>query len=327
MQLLFFSACTGAKSNTIKVEDVNESKMQKQAPFLKKGDKIRVVAPAGVLDVAKTKEGIALWKSRGYNVELGKYIYNKHNRFAGTDQQRLSDLQDALNDTTCKAIVCARGGYGCIRIADKLDFSLFEQYPKWLIGFSDITVLHAHLQSLQIKSIHGPMVASSMVNGNASESFEYLQAILRGEQPEYTFDKNIKNKQGEAKGELMGGNLSILYGLLGNNELIDTKGKILFIEDLGEQLYHLDRMMQSLRVAGKLEHLNGLLVGEFIKMKDSGNMNETVEDIILDAVKDYNFPVWFDFPAGHDENNFPIIFGQEYQILEGKQMKMVPIAE
>ncbi|MFV0522112.1 MAG: LD-carboxypeptidase [Mangrovibacterium sp.] len=299
---------------TIKPSDCNAQHMI-QPDFLKPGDVIRVVAPAGVVDPVKTKAGIALWEKQGYTLVLGKHIYDRHNRFAGTDANRLQDLQEAMNDSTCKAIVCVRGGYGSIHLVNKLDFSEFNKHPKWLIGFSDITVLHEEFQKQGYKSIHGPMVASSIVNNQPGKSFEYLMQILKGEIPTYQFLSHTLNRQSEeVEGELIGGNLSILYSLLGDTSLLNTNGKILFVEDLGEQLYHLDRMIYSLKQAGKLDHIKALLVGEFIDMKDTGNMNQSVEEIIWNAVKEYNFPVYFNFPAGHGDNNYPLIFGEKYQL-------------
>lgn len=286
-----------------------------QPSFLKPGDVIRVVAPAGVVDPVKTKAGLDLWESKGFTLKVGAHVYDRYNRFAGTDAARLHDLQEALNDTVCKAIVCVRGGYGAIHLVDQLDFSSFKKHPKWLVGFSDITVLHEEFQRLGYMSIHGPMIASSIVNNKASKSFEYLIQMLTGTMPSYQFASHPLNKTAPlVKGELIGGNLSIIYSLLGDKQMLNTNGKILFIEDLGEQLYHLDRIMYSLKKSGKLKHLKALVVGEFIEMKDSGNMNQSVEEIIHQVVKDYSFPVYYNFPAGHSDNNYPLMLGHEYQI-------------
>ncbi|MFV0291356.1 MAG: LD-carboxypeptidase [Mangrovibacterium sp.] len=285
-----------------------------QAPFLKSGDTICVVAPAGVVDVSKTKAGLALWEKQGYHVKVGKNVYAQNNRFAGTDSQRLADLQSALNDASCKAIVCVRGGHGSIHLLDKLDFTSFRKNPKWLIGFSDITVLHEEFQRQGYMSIHGPMIASSIIEERPSASFNYLMQMLRGNIPSYQFAAHPLNRLGTCTGELIGGNLSVIYSLLGNSKYLQTDGKILFIEDLGEQLYHLDRMMYALKISGKLKQVKALLVGEFIEMKDSGNMKQSVEEIILNAVSQYNFPVYFNFPAGHDKNNYPLLFGKKYQL-------------
>ncbi|MFV0365806.1 MAG: LD-carboxypeptidase [Mangrovibacterium sp.] len=293
-----------------------------QPDFLQPGDTIRVIAPAGVVDTAKTKAGLALWESRGFHLVVGSHVYDVNNRFAGSDSNRLNDLQEAMDDPSCKAIVCVRGGYGSIHLINQLDFSKFKKHPKWLVGFSDITVLHEEFQKQGFMSIHGPMIASSLVDGKASESFEYLLQLLQGEIPSYTFNAHLLNRSGDAKGEIIGGNLSIIYSLLGDSSMLNSDGKILFIEDLGEQLYHLDRMMYALRQSGKLKHIKALLVGEFIEMKDTGNMRQSVEEIIRNAVEDYDFPVYFGFPAGHDDNNYPIVFGEKYALAEeeGKVM-------
>lgn len=287
-----------------------------QPDFLKTGDTIRVIAPAGVVDNAKTKAGLALWESRGFNLKVGSHVYDVNRRFAGSDADRLHDLQEAMDDPTCKAIVCVRGGYGSVHLIDKLDFTKFKKHPKWLVGFSDITVLHEEFQKQGFQTIHGPMIASSLLDDQASESFEYLSDLLRGKIPSYSFKSHELNRPGEAHGELIGGNLSIIYSMLGDATLLDTDGKILFIEDVGEQLYHLDRMMWALKRAGKLEKLAGLLVGEFTEMKDSGNMRQSVEEIIWNVVSEYDFPVYFNFPAGHGDNNYPLVFGQKYQLDE-----------
>lgn len=285
-----------------------------QPPFLQAGDTIRVIAPAGVIDAAKTKAGLALWKSQGYHLILGEHIYEKDRRFAGTDVHRLHDLQEAMDDPTCKAIIAVRGGYGAVHLVDKLDFSKFKKQPKWFVGFSDITVLHEEFQKQGYQSIHGPMIASSIVDNEPSESFKYLLQMLSGKRPIYAFAAHPFNRAGKVEGELIGGNLSIIYSMLGDTSLLPTAGKILFIEDIGEQLYHLDRMMYSLKKSGKLNQLKGLLVGEFTEMKDTGNMRQSVEEIIKHVVDDYHFPLYFNFPAGHGNQNFPLMLGGKYRI-------------
>lgn len=284
--------------------------------YLKEGDRIRVISPAGKVKEEKVQPGINLLRECGFEVIPGKHLFEKHFQFAGTDEQRLDDLQQALDDPDCKGIVCARGGYGTIRIADRLDFTAFCKHPKWLVGFSDITILHALLQKNGYCSIHGAMPAFYLNNGQPSESFIQLIKTLQGEHQVISCPNHPLNRTGQAKGQLTGGNLSILYSLLGTPFEPQTDGKILFIEDLSEYLYHLDRMMNSLKLAGKLKSLKGLIIGSFTEMKDNDSpFGQNVEEIILNAVKDYHFPVCFGIPAGHTDQNLPLVFGAEYELL------------
>lgn len=284
--------------------------------YLKEGDRIRVISPAGKVKEEKVQPGINLLRECGFEVIPGKHLFEKHFQFAGTDEQRLNDLQQALDDPDCQAIVCARGGYGTIRIADRLDFTAFCKHPKWLVGFSDITILHALLQRNGYCSIHGAMPAFYLNNGQPSESFIQLIKTLQGEHQVISCPSHPLNRTGQAKGQLTGGNLSILYSLLGTPFEPQTDGKILFIEDLSEYLYHLDRMMNSLKLAGKLKSLKGLIIGSFTEMKDNDSpFGQNVEEIILNAVKDYHFPVCFGIPAGHTDQNLPLVFGAEYELL------------
>lgn len=286
-----------------------------QAPFLSPGDRIRIVSPAGKIDPAKINPGIELLKQAGYKIETGKHYADSFYQFAATDEQRLQDLQEALDDDTCSAIICSRGGYGSIRIADQLDWSRFCKSPKWLVGFSDITVFHALLQQQGFQSIHGPMPGFFLNDGKPSESYEMLLQILQGQTPSIQFDPFPLNRNGHATGELIGGNLSIVYSLLGTPWFPDTTGKILFIEDLTEYLYHLDRMMHSLKLAGKLAGISALLVGQFTEMKDNASpFGQSVEEIILASVADYDFPVYFNCPSGHITENMPLVLGRNYAL-------------
>ncbi len=283
--------------------------------YLKPGDRIRIVSPAGKINKEKLIAGINLLKNEGFEIVVGNHIFGNHFQFSSTDQDRLSDLQEAMDDGKCKAIVCARGGYGSVRIADQLDFSSIKKNPKWLIGFSDITVLHCLFQKHGIASIHGTMPGFYLKDRMPTESFTSLIQILKGETQSFQIVNHKLNRNGTSKGHLIGGNLSILYSLLGTKFESETKGKILFIEDTSEYLYHLDRIMHSFKLAGKLEDLTGLLVGSFSEMKDNDPpFGQTVEEIILNAVKEYNFPVCFDFPVGHIERNLPLVIGGEYEM-------------
>lgn len=283
---------------------------------LKKGDKIRIVAPAGRIKKEFVLSGVEWLKQQGYNVKLGNHVLKEHYQFAGSDEERLSDMQEALDDKEAKAIICARGGYGSIRIIDKLDFSSFKRYPKWMVGFSDITVFHSVLNNLGVASIHGPMLRHFPKSGEKeSESVKSLFSILEGKKPVYKIENQALNRSGKVEAELVGGNLSIIYSLIGTTYELKVKGKILFIEDIGEHLYHTDRMIHSLKQSGKLGQLAGLIVGDFSKMKDSKNdFGQDVQDIIHEPVKEYNYPVCFGFPAGHDIKNLALAFGKKWEL-------------
>ncbi|MEO8759328.1 MAG: LD-carboxypeptidase [Bacteroidia bacterium] len=279
-------------------------------PFLKPNDKIAIVATARKIseqELAFALETISGW---GLQPVLGKNIFAIENQFAGSDAQRAEDLQQAINDDSIKAIIIARGGYGTVRIIDLVDFSNLKTNPKWIIGYSDVTVLHSHLHKhLGITTLHATMPINFSKN---AEAVETLRKSLFGEAISYQFDANSFNKIGEAKGILVGGNLSLLYALSATASDIDTTDKILFLEDLDEYLYHIDRMMLNLKRSGKLKNLKGLVVGGFTEMKDNTiPFGKTVEQIILDAVKEYNYPVCFNFPAGHVDKNLALYFGKE----------------
>lgn len=258
---------------------------------------------------------VELLQQEGLDVILAEHVFDSHFTFAGTDEQRLNDFQQALDDPDCRAIICSRGGYGAVRIIDKLDFSAFRKSPKWLVGFSDISLLHALIQKEGFCSIHAAMPAFYLKETEPSESFLELMKVLRGEKLNVQIPIHELSRKGNADGELVGGNLSVLYSLLGTFLEPETEGKILFIEDVSEYLYHLDRMMHSLKLSGKLGNLSGLVVGGLTKMKDNDSpFGQTVEEIILNAVRNYGYPVCFDFPAGHVERNLPLIFGHHYSL-------------
>ena len=285
----------------------------KKPCYLTTGDKIRIISPAGNISVKKASPGIELLQQEGFEVEVGNHVFDHYFQFAGTDKQRLADLQEAFDDEYCKAIICSRGGYGTIRLISELDFSKFLENPKWLIGFSDITVLHVALQQLGFCSIHGPMPGFFIQKKDKTQSYTELIRILKGHENRIVFPYSNNNRTGTAIGQAVGGNLSILYSLLGTPFEPDTNHKILFIEDVGEYLYHIDRMMWSLKFAGKLERLAGLVVGSFTELKDN-DFGQSVEEIIMDTVKGYNFPVCFNCPAGHISENQPIMLGAEYSL-------------
>ena len=283
-------------------------------PYLKIGDSVAIVAPARKISAEDISEGIDILRSWGLNVVLSENLLCSSNQFAGTDEQRADDFQKAINDSNIKAIFCARGGYGSIRIIDKIDFSPLISSPKWIIGFSDITVFHSKLNSIGIESIHAPVITT--LKNAPSEVQNKLKDALFGKQLKLNFPQNNSlNIVGECTGELIGGNLSILYSLLGSEADIDFSNKILFLEDLDEYLYHIDRMMMCLKRAGKLSNLKALIVGDVSKMNDNTiPFGKSAEEIIHEHVKDYGYPLCFNFPAGHIDDNNPLIFGQKVSL-------------
>jgi len=277
--------------------------------YLKPGDKVAVIATAKIPEKASIEEGIRVLKSWGLSIEEGKHLYKKFHTFAGNDAERLQDFQNALNAPEIKAIFFARGGYGTQRIIDLIDISPLDKYPKWLIGFSDLTVTHFLLQKNKIPSVHGAMPAS-FVQAGSENALQTLHDLLFGIDFSYKIPPSAINRPGLGKGELIGGNISLISNNIGTTTDIDFSGKILFLEEVGEYLYHLDRMMVHLKRAGKLTHIAGLIVGAFFDMKDNETeFGKSANEIVLDAVKEFNYPVCFDFPAGHIANNQPLLFG------------------
>ena len=275
-------------------------------PFLNQNDEVAVVSPAGRTDSALIDAGIAILQSWGLKVTPMPHVYGSLHQYSGSDENRIDDLQEAINNPKYKAIICTRGGYGCSRIVDKVDFSPLLDYPKWLVGFSDVTVLHAQLHSLRIESIHGAMLK------NFHHGAETVKEALFGTLTVYEIAGHPLNRPGTATGAIVGGNLTLINNIIGTPSEIFMKGKILFIEDLGEQLYHLDRLMTQLQRTKKLELIAGLIVGRFHEMKDSETIpfGKTVEEIIYNAVERYRYPVCFNFPAGHIEDNRAFYLGR-----------------
>lgn len=290
---------------------------------LKKGDTIIILSPAGrIKDKASVDAGIELANHWGLVVFFGNHMLSQDNTFAGTDAQRVEDLQKALDDPSIKAIWAARGGYGAVRIVDDLDFTKFMENPKWIIGYSDITVLHNKIHDLGIQTIHGQMpLTLDLKDPVQKESIATLHRSLFGKKLAYKLKSSTYNKTGESTGQIVGGNLSIVYSMLASNSDLNMSGKVLFIEDVGEALYHIDRMVISLERAGYFKDCKGLIVGDFRLKKNEGNaFGETLEDIILRVTETYNFPVIFDFPAGHIDDNRALILGS-YVDLEVKNKK------
>lgn len=284
----------------------------RQPSFLKKGDKIGIIACARKISLTEIQPAIDILNAWGLEVVLSKNLFKTDNQFSGSDDERAEDLQMMLDDDSIKAVISARGGYGTMRIIDKIDFTHFKKHPKWIIGYSDITVLHSHLNNFGIETIHATMPINFMKNREATET---LRKALFGEKLKYIIESHPLNRRGNTEAKLIGGNLSLLYALTGSISDIDTKGKILFIEDLDEYLYHIDRMMMNLKRSGKLEHLAGLIVGGMVDMKDNAiPFGKTAEEIILDAVKEYNYPVCFNFPAGHIDRNLALFLGRKIKL-------------
>ena len=291
-------------------------------PYLQKGDTIGIVCPAGAMPAAKAETCIKVLKQWGYKVKVGMTLGHEYNYFSGTDEERLTDLQTMLDDKEVKAVLCGRGGYGTNRIIDAIDWKAFKKNPKWIIGFSDITVLHSCLfTKLKTASLHAPMAAAFNDDGFKNPYVLSLKKALSGKPAIYKTAGHSFNRKGTAKGQLLGGNLSLLAHQVGTLSDIDTRGKILFIEDVGEYLYNVDRMMIQLQRSGKLNGLKGLIVGGFSDMKDTTTpFGQTVEELIWDKVKAYNYPVCFHFPVSHDKENFALKVGSAYELTVGKNV-------
>jgi len=291
----------------------------KTPPYLQKGDSVAIVAPARSVSIEEMMPAITLFEEWGLKVVLSENLFAVHNQFAGTETERAEDFQKMLDDEEIKAIICARGGYGVVRIIDLLNFENFIHHPKWIVGYSDITVLHSHIHTrFGIETLHATMPINIYANPNY-ESTESMYAALFGNQLSYQIPTSTYSKAGEGKGELVGGNLSILYSLSASESDINTDGKILFIEDLDEYLYHVDRMMQNMKRSGKLNYLSGLIIGGLTEMKDNTiPYGATAEEIILEAVAEYDYPVCFGFPAGHSDDNRALIMGREVSLSVSK---------
>lgn len=289
-----------------------------QPPYLKQGDKIAIICPAKKLPGPMT-DAVKLLESWGLEVVLGDTVTASFNQFAGDDDTRARDMQRFIDDDSIKAIIAARGGYGTVRMVDQVNFSRLADNPKWLVGFSDITVLHTHLFSnYRLQTIHGQMPVN--IPDASVRSLSTLKNALFGDELKYEIAPHQLNRPGGATGVLVGGNLSLLINVAGSVSDIDYTGKLLFIEDVGEYLYSIDRMMRTLLRAGKLKDLAGLIVGNFNGTKDNDiPFGQGVEEIIAEVVKDYKYPVCFGFPAGHIADNCSLVFGKRLNLLVNKQ--------
>ena len=297
--------------------------MIKIPPYLKKGDTIGITCPAGYMAREKAQTCIDTLQQWGFEVMVGNTLGSASpNYFSGTDEERLNELQAMMDDESIKAILCGRGGYGVSRIIDALDFTTFKKKPKWIIGYSDITVLHCHLnRRLKVAAIHSPM-AAAFNNGEYNNEFiGSLHKAITGKKANYKILAHPFNKQGIATGELVGGNVTLLAHLTGTPSNIDTKNKILFIEDIGELIYSTDRMLYQLKRSGKFNDLAGLIIGRFIDVKDTERpFGKTVEEVIKDIVKEFDYPVCFGFPVSHERENYALKVGVIYQLKVGRKM-------
>lgn len=290
--------------------------MIKIPPYLKQGDTIAIICPSGFMPFERMQFCIETLQHWGFKVVLGKTAGHQFNYFSGTDEERLDDLQSMLDDDSVQAIFCGRGGYGLSRIIDKINFQKFIQFPKWIIGYSDITLLHAHIFSnFHIATLHAPMAGTF---NDLENNKMYIQSIfdsLTGKHQSYNTNPYTLNRYGICEGELIGGNLAILSHIVGSPSDLNTENKILFIEDIGEYKYNIDRMLMQLKRAGKLEQLSGFIVGKFTDIKDTTiPFGQDINELIADKIKEYNYPVCFDFPVGHVPENFALKSGARYTL-------------
>ncbi|MCF8267798.1 MAG: LD-carboxypeptidase [Ignavibacteriales bacterium] len=289
-------------------------------PYLNIGDKISIVAPAGKIDQAVVLKSRKILEEWGLDVILGENMFKDHFSYSATDTERMKDFQRMLDNPSVKAIFCARGGYGTARIIDSLNFSGFQKNPKWIIGFSDITAMHSHiLQNFSVETIHGTMATGLIDPADSHYSSSSLKKSLFGESLMYKWTSDPLSRKGSSQGILTGGNLALLCSLIGTSSDIETKGKLLFIEEIGEHLYRIDRMMVQLKRAGKLDGLAGLIIGGITDIPDKKeDFGKTAYEIVLDAVHEYDYPVAMGFPAGHQHDNRALIFGRKADLKVAK---------
>ncbi len=304
--------------------------MIKIPPYLKKGDTIGITLPAGYMTKEKAQTCIDTLQQWGYEVLIGKTLGSKSKTyFSGTDEERLNEFQAMLDEPSVKAILCGRGGYGVGRIIDQLDFTSFKKNPKWIIGFSDITVLHAHInRNYKIATLHSPMAGAFNDGGFKNKYVQSLKNALQGIKANYSFKPHRLNHNGTVTAELVGGNLALLAHLIGTKSDVQTKGKILFLEDVGEQHYNVDRMLHQIKRSGKLDQLAGLIIGGFTDMQDTERpFGKKVYDLIYDLVKEYNYPICFGFPVSHDKENYALKEGVVHKLILTKQTCSLKEAE
>jgi len=302
-----------------------------QPSYLKAGDTVAIVAPSGVLknrndEVNRAKKLLESWQ---LHVVIGKNVFKQADHFAGTDDERCQDFQNALDDPKIKAIWSARGGYGTVRILDKLDYTKFLEQPKWVIGYSDITALHNQIHNLGVQTLHAIMCVSLPSDlSEIEKSILTFKETLFGQYLSYNLQGSKYNKTGNSSGQLVGGNLTILHTMLGSKESLNTSGKILFIEEIGEYKYHIDRMLQSLKRAGYFDNCKGVIVGDMSKMRKNTTLwGSSVQQLVLDALSDYNFPIAFNMPAGHEDDNRALILGRQIELSVTKDNTTIKFKE
>ena len=299
-------------------------------PYLKAGDTVAIVAPSGILKnrEREIKQADSLLRSWDLNVIIGEHVFSKANHFAGTDDERCEDLQLAMDDPKISAIWCARGGYGTVRVLDKLDYTKFTEHPKWIVGYSDITALHNQLHNEGFESLHALMCVSLTKDiSEVQSSIETFKSALFGNPSDYILEGSKYNRVGEAKGPLIGGNLTMLHTMLGSKESLDTSGKVLFIEEIGEYKYHIDRMLQSMKRAGYFNNLKGLIVGDMTKLRRNTTLwGTSVEQLILDALSEYDFPIAFNMPAGHEKDNRALVLGRTIALQVEKSKSEITVS-
>lgn len=299
-------------------------------PFLNKGDRVLILSPSGKIDKSFLLGARKHLESWGLKVTVAKHAGGSSGRFAGTVKQRLIDFQRAMDDEKIKAVFCSRGGYGAIHLIDKIDFTIFREHPKWLCGYSDITLLHELFQSNGFASVHSLMARHLTVEPDDDVCTQAFHDLLFGQLPQYKFGGHELNKKGKATGVLRGGNLSVLYGLRGTKYDFPSKNTVLFIEDIGERPYHVDRMIHNLKLGGILESLSGLIVGQFTEYEEDLSLGKEVYELIADAVKEYDYPVCFNFPVGHVAQNYPLVCGSQVELSVTKkvtELKTLPPVE
>ena len=308
-------------------KEPNTSRLAIRPAYLKKGDTIGITCPSGFITASECQSAITKMQEWGFKIKIGNTIGAKDHTLAGTDQERREDLQRMIDDPEIKAIMLGRGGYGAVRIIDGIDFKKFIQHPKWIIGFSDATVFHLHInRKFGIPTIHSKMCNSfpddfSTTDQVRIDTIDSIRKCLEGIKMTYSAVVNSHNRNGSAKGIIIGGNLSLIDNLCGSVSDVDTTGKILFIEDVGEYLYKIDGMLWNLKRSGKLTKLKGLIVGQFrIKADNPGEeFGKTLEQIVLEKVTEYNYPVCFDFPVGHVVENYALKCGMMHELRVAKE--------
>jgi muramoyltetrapeptide carboxypeptidase len=289
-------------------------------PFLNNGDKIAILSPSSKIDKSFLKGVEKRFSSWGLIPVLSKYARNSSGQYAGTIEHRTADFQAAMDDEDIKAIFCSRGGYGVVHFIDKLDFTRFRKHPKWMMGFSDITALHCLFQQQGYASIHSLMARHLTVEPENDSATTFLRELMFGQLPHYSCSPHKLNRKGNSHGILRGGNLSVFYGLRGTHYDIPPEGTILFIEDINESPHTVERMMYNLKLGGVLEKLSGLIIGQFTEYEEDNSLGKDLYSALSDIIKEYEYPICFNFPVGHVTNNLPLILGAQVEFIVNKRM-------